>query len=243
MNKFNIFLVWCACCSICVAVAADRPDVVDVGLFSQGKAGEHVPANWKPLTFKRISKHTVYSMVDDNGTSVVKAQSDQSASGLVANVTIDLRDYPILEWRWKIANLVAKGDPHRKEGDDYPARIYIIFGPDQSKLDFADKVARKLSGQDIPHSGLNYIWDNKTPIGAALPNAFSDRLRMFVVQSGGDKLNQWQTEQRNVLEDYRKAFGAEPPLISGIAIMTDTDNTHEHTTAWYGDIRFKKAPR
>lgn len=238
-----ILIILCACLSSPFAAAAVQPDIVDVGLFSQEKAGEQVPANWHPLNFRRISKHTIYSVVDDNGISVVKAQSDQSASGLVRNITMDLREYPIIEWRWKISNLVDKGDPRRKEGDDYPARIYIIFGQDQSKLDFADKIARKLSGQDIPHSGLNYIWDNKTPIGSTMPNAFSDRLRMLVVQSGGDKLNQWQTEQRNVLEDYRKAFGAEPPLISGIAIMTDTDNTHERATAWYGDIRFKKAPR
>jgi Protein of unknown function (DUF3047) len=222
---------------------AQAPDAVLVGDFSRAAVGDSVPSEWKPLTFKRIKQHTLYSVVKDNERNVIKALSNHAASGLVKSVSIDLHEYPIIEWRWKVANVIDKADPRRKDGDDYPARIYLIFGQDQNKLSFTDKLARKLSGQDIPHSGLNYIWDNKTPIGTSFPNAYTDRLRMWVVQSGGDKLNQWQTETRNVLEDYRKAFGAEPPLISGVAIMTDTDNTGEEATAWYGDIRFKKAAR
>ena len=41
-------------------------------------------------------------------------------------------------------------------------------------------------------------------------------------------------------EDYKKAFGEEPPMISGVAIMTDTDNTGESAIAYYGDILFSK---
>jgi hypothetical protein len=222
---------------------AQTPDTMLIGNFASAAVGNNLPAEWKPLTFMRIKQHTIYSVVADEDRNVIKAQSNDSASGLVNHTTIDLREYPIIEWRWKVANVISKGDPQHKEGDDYPARIYITFAQDQSKLSFTDKVARKISGQDIPHSGLNYIWDNKTPIGKIMPNAYTDRLRMLVVQSGGEKLNQWQTEQRNVLEDYRKAFGAEPPLISGVAIMTDTDNTNETATAWYGDIRFKKSAK
>ena len=64
---------------------------------------------------------------------------------------------------------------------------------------------------------------------------------MIVVESGPERLNQWVSEERNVYEDYKKAFGEEPSLISGVAIMTDTDNTGESATAYYGDIMFMKA--
>ncbi|MDE3035862.1 MAG: DUF3047 domain-containing protein, partial [Nitrospirota bacterium] len=59
--------------------------------------------------------------------------------------------------------------------------------------------------------------------------------------SGKDKLNTWITEERNLFDDYRKAFGEAPPMVSGVAIMTDADNTKETGTAYYGDIVFKKA--
>ena len=42
-------------------------------------------------------------------------------------------------------------------------------------------------------------------------------------------------------EDYKTAFKQEPPSISGIAIMTDSDNTGESATAFYGDIIFKNS--
>jgi hypothetical protein len=73
-----------------------------------------------------------------------------------------------------------------------------------------------------------------------VPNPYTDRVMMFVVESATAKLNQWVVEERNVYEDYKKAFGAEPPMISGVAIMTDTDNTGESAIAYYGDIVFKK---
>jgi hypothetical protein len=75
-----------------------------------------------------------------------------------------------------------------------------------------------------------------------LPNAHTDRVRMIVVRSGTADAGRWVAETRNVLEDYRRAFGEEPPPVSGVAVMTDTDQTGGRATAWYGDIRFAPAP-
>jgi hypothetical protein len=73
-----------------------------------------------------------------------------------------------------------------------------------------------------------------------IANAYTDRAMMFIVQGGAGELQQWVTEKRNVYEDYKKAFGEEPTMISGVAIMTDTDNTRESAVAWYGDIVFRQ---
>jgi hypothetical protein len=89
-------------------------------------------------------------------------------------------------------------------------------------------------------AAILYIWESHAPVGTMVPNPYSDRVMMFVVESGADKLNQWVSEEHNVLEDYKRAFGEEPPMISGVAIMTDTDNTGESATAYYGDIVFKR---
>jgi hypothetical protein len=64
---------------------------------------------------------------------------------------------------------------------------------------------------------------------------------MIVVRSGAAAVGTWVDEERNVYEDYRKAFGEEPPMIKGIAVMTDTDDTGESATAWYGDIVFHRS--
>ena len=96
-------------------------------------------------------------------------------------------------------------------------------------------------GQYPPTEAINYIWESKTPIGTIVPNPYTGFVQMIVTQSGNQRVGEWITEERNVYEDYKKAFGEEPTNISGVAIMTDTDNTKESATAYFGDIVFKKA--
>ncbi len=230
--------------SVSVSLLAQTPGMIPVGVFSSESAGKPLPEAWKPLTFKKIEKHTTYTLVKDEGTTVVRAVANASASGLIREIRIDPREYPIVHWRWKVDNLIQKGDVHRKEGDDYPARIYIAFEYDASKLGFFERVkfetAKLFYGEYPPLGAINYIWESRAPKGTIVPNPFTDRVMMIVVESGPEKLNQWVTEERNVYEDYKQAFGEEPPMISGVAIMTDTDNTGESATAYYGDIVFKK---
>ncbi|MBI5967774.1 MAG: DUF3047 domain-containing protein [Deltaproteobacteria bacterium] len=223
---------------------AQSEEVIEVGKFSSAVVGGNFPEGWKPLTFKKIERHTVYTLVRDNNRVVIKAVAEASASGLIREVKINLKKYHIVQWQWKIANILKKGNVHRKDGDDYPARIYFTFEYDPNKLTFSEKVkyaaARLLYGQYPPLRAINYLWESSTPIGTMVPNPYTNRVMMIVVESGGDKINQWLTEERNFYEDYRQAFGEEPPMVSGVAVMTDTDNTGEAATAFYGDILFKK---
>ncbi len=226
------------------AVHAQAGELIEVGKFSVEAEGDGLPANWKPLPFKKIERHTTYTLIKDDHIAVVKAESDASASGLIREIKINPKEYPIVQWRWKVNNILKKGDVHRKEGDDYPARIYITFEYDASKVSFFEKVkyetSKILYGQYPPLGAINYIWESKAPKGTMVPNPYTDRVKMIVVESGEEKLNQWIMEERNLFEDYKKAFGEEPPMISGVAIMTDTDNTGEKAIAYYGDILFKK---
>jgi len=219
--------------------------VIEVGKFSVAAAGDALPSDWKPLTFKKIERHTTYKLVKDEGEVVIKAVAKASASGLTREIKINPKEYPIVQWRWKVTNILKKGNVKRKDGDDYPARIYITFKYDPSKLSFAEKAkyeaVKVLYGQYPPLGAINYIWESKVPSGTIVPNPYTDRVKMIVVESGEAKLNRWVNEERNLYKDYKKAFGEEPPLISGVAIMTDTDNTGESATAFYGDILFKKS--
>jgi hypothetical protein len=226
-----------------LSVSAKDKDIKMVGEFSSPKPGDSLPQDWKPLTFRDIEKRTEYALVEDGGTTVLRARADASASALIREVRINAREYPIIQWRWKVANVLNKGDVHRKRGDDYPARLYITFELELSKLNFFERLLyeaiKLIYGRYPPSKAINYIWAKSVSKGTMVPNAYTEKAMMFVVQSGEEKVNQWVEEQRNVYEDYKQAFGAEPPLISGVAVMTDTDNTGESATAYYGDIFFK----
>ena len=229
--------------AVCLAQTADR---LEVGRFSVEAEGSAPPNGWDPLTFKKVERHTTYQLVRDGATVVVKAISEAAASGLIKKVTIDPQEYPIVRWRWKIENLLQKSNVNRKEGDDYPARLYITFAYEPDKVGWGKKLKYK-AGQalfgDIPIGALNYLWDGKSPVGTIVDNAFTDFAKMIVVESGAELIGSWVEEERNVYQDYRLAFHEEPPAINGVAIMSDTDNTKERVVAYYGDIMFLRASR
>lgn len=224
-----------------VAAVAQAPGPLAVGPFARGAPGGPLPDGWIPLTFPAIPAHTTYALVRDaDGTVVLEARADGSASGLVRKLDLTAEARPILEWRWKAERLIARGDVTRKDGDDYPVRIYVSFRYSPERLTFAERVrytaARVFYGEYPPHAGINYIWDAKAPVGTVVPNPFTDRVRMIVVESGSANLDTWREYRRDIVADYRRAFGEDPPPISGIAVMTDADNTGESVSAWYGDI-------
>ncbi|MDZ7691923.1 MAG: DUF3047 domain-containing protein [Balneolaceae bacterium] len=181
---------------------------------------------------------------DEKGNTVIKAESKNAASGLVYKVDIDPREYPVIEWRWRIDQVVQEGDVTKKAGDDYAARIYITFDYDKANLGFTDWVKytflKTFTSYNIPLRAINYIWANQTDKEVMVPNPFTDWVQMVVIRNKEDSRQTWITETRNILEDYREIWGEAPPAISGVAIMTDTDNTRGEAVAWYGDIIFKK---
>lgn len=213
-----------------------------VGQFSSAKITENLPAGWEPLTFSNIERHTNYSLVNAGQTVVVKADSNKSASGLTRAISIDPAKYPVIQWQWKVDNILQNGDVTHKDGDDYSARIYITFALDPDRAGYLERLKHEATkvifGEDIPYRAISYIWGSNSPAGTMVANPYTDRVMMFVVEGGDEKIRQWVTEKRNIHKDYKQAFGEEPPMISGVAIMTDTDNTRESAIAWYGDIIF-----
>jgi hypothetical protein len=222
-------------------VSPVRAEPFVVGAFSTATPGSTLPSLWAPQTFRNIGQHTRYAVVADihEGT-VIHAEARASASGLIRKLEIDPQAYPLLRWRWKVARPVNGGDVTRKEGDDYAARIYVSFRYSPERLSFAERAryatARLLYGEYPPHAGINYIWDARAPVGTIVPNPYTDRVRMIVVESGSAQAGRWLTYERDIVADYRAAFGEDPPPIAGVAIMTDTDNTGDTVEAWYGDI-------
>ena len=232
-----------AATAISWTASAQSGPVIAVGSFSTAPPGPALPAGWKPLIFKRVAKPTVYSVVNESGTAVVKAVSEGGGSGLFREVRIDLRETPVLQWRWKISNVLPKGNVLTRDGDDFPARLFVSFAYDKKKFHLLDwakyAIARTIYGPKAPIRTINYVWDAKAPAGTVVATPYTDWVMVIVAESGAERLNQWVVEERNVFADYKRAFGEEPSEVIGVALMTDTDTTRDSATAYYGDILFK----
>lgn len=238
-----------ACALSAPPIDVQAQQVVEAGRFAHLSPGDKLPPGWEALTFRNIETLTRYSLATDAGVTVLKAESSKSASGLIRRFDsgkVNLRETPILRWRWKVSNLLKGADIMSRQGDDYPARVYVTFHYDAERAGAGMRMqyamAKALYGEYPPHAGINYVWDGKAPAGTMLPNAYTARAMMFVVESGPSRVGEWVAVERNVYEDYKRAFKEEPPPVSGIAVMTDTDQTGESATAWYGDIELR-APR
>ena len=237
-----------ACGVLCIATIATlgfaQSDTLRIGAFSALKSAAALPEGWKPLGVSNSTPRTRYTLVDDGGVTVVKAEANASASGISRDVKVNLAEFPTLKWRWKIAGLLKASDIHTKAGDDYPARVYVMFDYPLEKLSFADRtklrLARTLYDPNLPAATLCYVWDGKAPAGTSVPSSYTNLMRMIVVESGSAHVNQWREVERDVAADFKAAFGHDAPPVLAVAIATDTDNTGESAVAWYGDISFNK---
>ena len=120
------------------------------------------------------------------------------------------------------------------------------FDGDKSKLTFRERTASTLaksgSGRELPYAELVYIWSNTKPVGTIIENPHTHRVEMIVAATGPAGVGKWMTLSRNVVEDFKRAFGEEPGRMTEVAVLTDTDNTGGAVQAWYGDIRFAPGP-
>jgi hypothetical protein len=193
-------------------------------------------AQWEPLTFPKIKAHSTYTLVKEGGKSMLKAESRASASALVYRRTFNIYEYPRISWRWKVTQLSDRGNPRDKTGDDYPIRVYVMFQYDPEKATLGDRViygaTKAIYGKYPPHSTLNYVWTGHHFPERYIVSPYTEKARMVILERGKDRLGQWVAESVNVLDDYRKAFGKDPPPLAGIAVMSDSDNTGTSAEAY-----------
>lgn len=246
MKAFAAAMLAGALAAGCALRPVERLQLPEVAKFSEHTAGETLPPGWQTWHFAGFKKPTDYRLVDEDGRTVMKAMSERSASGLVHGVRVDLKAFPYLHWRWKITGLIETADNTRPQSEDSPARVIVAFEGDAAKLPLADRLFsqqfKMFTKAELPYATLMYIWGNQQPIGTVITSQFTSRIKMMVAESGSERIGEWQEVVRNVYEDYRLAFGEEPPPIKSVAIMTDSDNTGTQAAAYYGDIAFLSGP-
>jgi hypothetical protein len=187
---------------------ATAPHEIAVGRFSTGDL-----SGWGEKSHKGKTSYTL-----EDG--VLKAHSVKSASGLIKKLSVDVRKYPKLSWNWRVEHALKREDIKTKKGDDFAARVYVVF----PRTFFWRMRA------------INYVWAGKMPKGSETPSPYTANSVIVALQSGDEKAGVVVQEERNIYEDYRRIFNEEPPLLGGVAIMTDTDDTQDEVSAWYGDI-------
>lgn len=221
-------------------LSQETGDLVEVARFSRLKEGGPLPEGWRPWGMNSGKKPTEYRLVGSPAGTVLEAYANRAATGMYRTIRIAPQRQSIVEWNWQVDSLIPGADKRYAQRDDSAARLVIAFHGDADKLDFEQRaklrLVKAITGDALPYAILMYVWANEVPVGTVLPSPHFDRIRLMVVESGPARLGQWVQYRRNVLEDFRRAFGEEPGDIVSIGVLTDSDNTQHIARGLYGDI-------
>ncbi len=221
-----------------------------ITLFSKSSA-DAPPAPWKVYPFPGSEKPlSRFDMATLDGERVLRVVTEKSYATLQHELPpTTLGQGSQLRWRWRLDQPLRDADLRNKKGDDSPLKVCALFDMPLKNIGFFERnfllAARSMSKQNIPSATLCYVWDHKLAVGTELPNAFTRRVRYVVLTSGDSQLKTWLPQERDLVSDFRRAFGEEtdtiPPLI-GLAIGADADNTGGNSLAYVGDVTLTLTP-
>ncbi|MES1161720.1 MAG: DUF3047 domain-containing protein, partial [Rhizobacter sp.] len=146
-----------------------------------------------------------------------------------------------VQFSWRIASLIPTADLTDADHSDSPVRLVFAFDGDHDRLSARNRMlfdlAQAVTGEAPPFATLMYVWDNHLAREAVIPSARTDRIRKIVLESGDRQCGRWLHYERDLVADYRRAFGEDPGALIGVALMTDADNTASRAAGSYGAVR------
>ncbi len=182
-----------------------------------------VPAGWRP--YATPGGHAAYdfTIVDDGGRRALEVKSHGDHSTIAKEATVDLTATPLLEWSWRVMAFPAGADLRRQATSDATGHLFVVW----------PRVPALLRSRLI-----GYVWDPIVPMNSVVTSRKTSTVTFLVVRSGADH-SAWQTEQRDVTEDYRRIFGEEPRGPQAVALSIDTNDTRSPAATRFGLIRFR----
>ena len=219
-------------------------EVIDLGLSADDFQAGKIPNGW--TLKKRIGiKEGEANWIDDNGTKAVRLHSKAALTFLGKSVDIDIRQFPLVSWKWRVENVLQGIDERTKQGDDHPIRIFFVFEPDKSKQSTWFRFKRFLyldraHGHPIGGRFTEYLWSSHLKAGDLINDPGKPWQKLMVVEGGAQNLGKWLEYRRNLYEDFKQLYGEGPRSLIFIAILNDTDQTGLEAVSFIADLKLQK---
>ncbi len=178
-----------------------------------------LPSGW--ISWDEKSANRVYSVQAENGKRFLHADAKGTRDQLGYEHPWALREFPLLQWQWRAVVFPVNSNERERSRNDSVLGLYVVFG----HWPFIKTI--------------KYIWSDTLPAGTTFASPYSSTTKIVVVRSGRSRQGAWVNERRNVLADYRELYGEaeKSPTTSGLAVLTDSDDTHSHAIGDYADIQ------
>ncbi|MDA9634948.1 DUF3047 domain-containing protein [Candidatus Pelagibacter sp.] len=172
---------------------------------------------------KKYKGETTWTLGSNVNGNFIKAEAEARGSGLGKEVLIDLLKTPFINITWKVEKDLKGIVENSKKGHDYAARVFVI---------------KKTGSTALSNRAINYVFSSNNKVGKNWPSPYTKKSIDYVLSSTKNNLNTWVTVKANVRDDFMKLHGIDVTDISGVAIMTDTDNSKLNAISYYQDIYF-----
>jgi len=166
-----------------------------------------------------------------NGTSL-GVVSDDSVS-LVYRRTGDAAAAGSASWTWSVSEGVPATDLSVKGGDDRDLALYFVFSDTATAHELEGASLRSLLGAEKVRV-LVYVWGGDSPKGTVLDSPYLGARGKTVILHGSGTGK--QSEQVSFDADLTSAFGERPPVLLGVAVSADSDDTDSRIDATISDL-------
>ena len=166
---------------------------------------------------------TEYSIGSNENGQFLRAEAKGTASGLGQKVKIDLNKTPFINITWKIEKDLKGIDEKSKKGHDYAARVFVV---------------KKTGLTPLSNKAVNYVFSSNNSVNESWRSPYTKSSIDYVLSTTKDNLNEWVTVKANVKEHFKKLHDLNVEELTGVAIMTDTDQTKIKAISYYQNIYF-----
>jgi len=193
-------------------------EIVNVFEFTEKELSE-----LKVRKVRGANEKTLYSLGENENGKFLRAEANNSASGLGKEIEINLNKTPFLNITWKIEKDLKGIIENSKKGHDYAARVFVV---------------KKTGATPLSNRAMNYVFSSNRDINTYHPSPFTKKSIDYALSTTKENFNEWITVKVNVKEHFKKFHDLDLDKINGVAIMSDTDNSKLSSVAYYQNIYF-----
>jgi hypothetical protein len=225
--------------------AEDNDLTLDMGLSSKHFEEGKIPVEWQLRKWPGRTRGASAKWIMKDGFDAVRLHSKGVLTFLEKTVDIDIREYPVITWKWRVEKILEDVDERTKEGDDHPIRLFFVFEPDESQQSIWFRLKRwlyldRIHGHPFGGRFIEYVWSSHLKSGEVINDPGKPWQKLIVIEGGSDNLNKWLSYERNLYEDFKKSYGEEPRRLIFIGVLNDTDQTGQETVSYIADLIFHK---
>ena len=213
MKKFFILLI-----SFFFLLCPLSAEEIKVFEFTEKELG-----NLEVRKVRGADSKTLYSLGTNENGNFIKAEANNSASGLGKEIKIDLNKTPYLNITWKVEKDLKGINERSKKGHDYAARVFVV---------------KKTGATPLSNRAMNYVFSSNEDVNVYHPSPYTKKSIDFVLATTKENLNEWVTVKVDVKEHFKQFHDLDVKEINGVAIMADTDNSKLKSISYYQNIYF-----